>query len=87
MTGLRFYSGSSGKLSFRLRHRNDRHVRLVTQFFLERDNAIDQGEERMIFTHAYVLTRIVDGTPLTDEDIAGFANLTTEQFDAQTFAL
>jgi hypothetical protein len=41
----------------------------------------------VVFTHPDVFTRIVDGTSLTDEDIAGFANLTTEQLDAQTFAL
>ena len=40
----------------------------------------------MVFAHTYVLARIVDGTSLAYENIAGFAYLTTEQFDALTFA-
>ena len=70
-----------------LRHGDDGHIGLVAQFLLESDNAIHEREQGVVFTHTYVLTRIVDSTSLTDEDIAGFANLATEQFDAQTFAL
>ena len=88
MTGLPlFYQCQVGnRLRLCLRHRDDGHIGLVAQFLLERDNAVDQGEQGVVFTHTYVLTRIVDGTSLADEDIAGFADLTTEQFDAQTFA-
>ena len=81
------FMGSPGRLSFRLRHRDNRHEGLVVALLLESDDTVDEGEQGVILAHSDVLTRIVDGSPLTDEDVAGFAILTTEQFDAQTLAL
>lgn len=40
----------------------------------------------MVLAHAYIFARIVDGATLTDDDIAGDAMLTAEDFNAQTFA-
>ena len=36
----------------------------------------------MIFAHSDVLSRIVNSTSLTHEDIASFGNLSAEQFHA-----
>ena len=36
----------------------------------------------MILTHAYILARIVDGTTLTDNDVAGDTMLTAKNFNA-----
>ena len=71
------FMGSPGRLGFRLRHRDNRHEGLVVAFLLESDDTVDEGEQGVILAHSDVLTRIVDGSPLTDEDVAGFAILTT----------
>lgn len=40
----------------------------------------------MVFTDSHVFTRIVYGSPLADDDIAGFGKLTPEKFYAEAFA-
>lgn len=39
----------------------------------------------MIFTDTYILSRMVNGTPLTHEDVACFGNFPSEYLDAQSF--
>ena len=65
---------------------NDGHKGFVLAAFVELDDAVAECEEGMVLTHAYILTRIVDGATLTDDDIASDAGLTTIDFDTQTFA-
>ena len=65
-----------------LRGRNDRNVRSVFIGSLEFDNTVAQGEEGVVFTHSHVLTRIVNGTSLADDNVASLGELTTE--DLQT---
>ena len=57
-------------------------VAAVLTAFVELDHAVDEGEEGMIATDADVLAGIVGGATLTDDDVAGDALLTTEEFDA-----
>lgn len=40
----------------------------------------------MVFAHTDVVARIVDSATLADDDVTGDAMLTTEDFNAQTFA-
>ena len=40
----------------------------------------------MIPAHADVIAGVVDGAALADDDVTGDAMLTTEDFNAQTFA-
>ena len=40
----------------------------------------------MISAHADVIAGVVDGAALADDDVTGDAMLTTEDFNAQTFA-
>jgi len=40
----------------------------------------------MILTHTDVLTGVVDGATLTDDDVAGDAGLTAKNLHTQTFA-
>ena len=40
----------------------------------------------MISAHADVVAGVVDGAALADDDVTGDAMLTTEDFNAQTFA-
>ena len=61
--------------------------RLAVCFLVEAYGTINECEEGVVFTHTYVLTRIVNSTPLTDENVASFCKLTAEQFYAESFAL
>ena len=60
---------SFGKL---LGQRSDADERAALAFFAERYRSVDQSEERMVLTHAYVVARL--------------GELAAEQFDAESFA-
>jgi hypothetical protein len=74
MLGCRFDEG----------HRNHRSV--LTSF-AEFDDAVCQCEERVILAHADVLTRMVNRTPLANDDVAGDGWLATEDLYAQALAV
>ena len=54
--------------------------------FVEFHHTVDEGVERVILAHAYILARVVDGTALTHDDVAGDALLTAKNLNAQAFA-
>lgn len=49
--------------------------------FLELDGTVAKSKEGMVFTHSDILTRIVDGATLTNDDVTGDAMLTTKDFN------
>lgn len=53
---------------------------------MELDHTVDEGEEGMIAADADILTGVVGGATLADDDVAGDALLATEDFDAKSFA-
>ena len=60
--------------------------RAAFAFLAERYRSVDQGEERMVFAHADILTGIVNRAALTDDDVARLCELAAEQFDTEPFA-
>ena len=60
--------------------------RAVLTALVELHNAVDEGVEGVILTHADILAGIVDGAALTDDDVARDALLTTEDLNAKSFA-
>ena len=55
--------------------------------FCEGYSAVDEGIESVVFAHAYILSGVVNCAALTFDDVACFSILTTEYFDAESFAL
>ena len=49
---------------------------------MERYNTVNESEQSMIFTHTYVLTRIVYSTTLANDDVTSYAVLTTPNLNA-----
>lgn len=47
---------------------------------------INQCKQSVVFTHTNIQTWMVNCTTLTFDDVACFSKLTTEDFDAQSFA-
>ena len=52
----------------------------------EHYNAVYEGEESVVLTHAYVKTGVVYCATLALDDIAGLAVGTTEDFHTESFA-
>lgn len=71
-------------LGFGGNHRNAGTT--VFSFAFERNHAVGQGKKRMILAHAYIRARMVFGSALTYNDIAGGYGLSAEDFNAQAFA-
>jgi len=61
---------------------NDGDIAAVFATFVELDDAVDKSEESVVLTHTNVLTGVVGGTALANDDVAGDAFLTTKDFDA-----
>ena len=57
-------------------------VGAVLATLVELHDAIDEGEEGMVAANADVLTGVVSGTALADDDVAGDALLTAKDFNA-----
>ena len=70
-----------------LLYRSYAYVRLSRSLLAEYYCTVNQREEGVILTHTYVVTRIVNRTSLTNDDVACFSELTTEKFNAKSFAL
>lgn len=59
-----------------------RHETAVTAATtVEADDAVGKGEQRVVASHAHVLTRIVYGAALANDDVASDARLPPEKFD------
>ena len=65
--------------------RRNAHERTALAFLAERYRSVYQREERVILTHADVLTGTVYRAALTDDDVARLCELAAEQFDAESF--
>lgn len=63
------------------------YVRPVVPLTGESDDTVHECEEGVVLAHTYICTGIMYRTPLTDQNIASFGNLATEQLDAEAFAL
>lgn len=70
-----------------LRHGRYADIRSAVAFLGERNGSVNQGEERVVFTHAHILAGIMHRTPLTDDDVARLGKFAAEQFHAESFAL
>ena len=56
-------------------------------YVLERDDAIHEGEERIVFAFSHVVARMDSGAALAYNNRTGANLLTAKGFDAQTLAL
>ncbi len=54
--------------------------------FGEDNCAVDKSIDRVVFAHANVQARMVNGATLTFDDVAGLGKLTTENLDSESFA-
>ncbi len=60
------------------------HHAAVALTTLEGNNAVGEGEERVVAAHADILARIVNRAALANDDVAGDASLTTPDFHAES---
>ena len=74
-------------LSRLLCQRHYAHVRLVLTLLAERNRSVNEREQRVVLTHTYILTGVVNRTTLADDDVAGLSELTAEQLDTESLAL
>mgnify|MGYP003300071590 CR=1 FL=1 len=82
-----FYAWKAAlSLCFCLGCGDDGDVASVLLTFLEADGAIDESVESVILAHAHVVTGMVDGASLTNDDVAGLAGLATKNLHAQALA-
>ena len=68
------------KLSFHFREDRDKPSFLSSYF--ERYFPVNQSKESMVFAHSYVFAGMEFCSSLTDDNVAGFANLAAEYLDA-----
>lgn len=54
--------------------------------FGEENCAVDEGIDSVVFADAYVKAGVMHGAALTFDDVAGFALLTAEDFNAESLA-
>ena len=67
-------------------HWDDGDERLVVFFLLELNDAVAQGIEGVVFTHADILARVVLRATLTDDDVASDGCLSTENLNSESLA-
>lgn len=65
---------------------DDRNVASVLCTLLEADHAIYESVERMVAAHTHVLTGMMYSASLANDDVAGFASLSTPNLHAQSLA-
>jgi hypothetical protein len=63
------------------------NVRFVFPLAGELDGAVDEGVKSVVLTHAHVEARVVSGTPLTDDDVAGLYDFLAELLDSEPFGM
>lgn len=54
--------------------------------FGKHNHAVDEGEESVILTHAYILAGVMNGAALALQNVAGLSILATKNLYAKTFA-
>lgn len=64
-----------------------RHESLIVAAFFEFNHTISQSENGEVFTNAYILTRMVNCTTLTNDDVASNSRLTTIDLYTKALAL
>lgn len=64
----------------------DRHVTPTAAFLGEFHLAFGQGKERMVLTHAHIVTRIIFRSALPDDNIAREHRFAAEFFHTEPFA-
>lgn len=69
-------------LQFLLLGGNDADVAAILTAFVEFHHSVHEGVERMVFAHTDVLSGVVDGATLTDDDVTGDTMLTAKDFNA-----
>jgi len=84
-------SGGIRKSSYRFSpalfgQRGDAYIGFAFAFLAERYRAVYQREQRVVLAHADVEAGVVLGTALALDDVAGFSELTTEDFYTESFA-
>jgi hypothetical protein len=60
---------------------------LRSGLLLKLNLTIDQSEEGVILTHAYVITGAYSGSSLSDDDVAGYYGLTVSLLNAKALRL
>ena len=93
-TGTRYQIESPKKnnkyetnLLFRLnwaRNRIYRNVRTIVLLLSENHDTVHQSEQCVILTHTYILTWVVYGTTLTNQDVTSLSKLTTENLNTES---
>ena len=73
-------------LCFWLSFGNHRNDALVATGLAEVDGSVDQSEERVVLTDAHVVTRVVLGSALANDDVAGEALLATPNLYAKSLS-
>ena len=63
------------------------YIGLVLTLLAERNRSVNEGKQRVVLTHTYILTGVVNRTTLADDDVAGLSELTAEQLDTESLAL
>jgi len=64
----------------------NRNERTVVAFFGKHHRARYEGKQGVVFADADVFSRMVAGAALANNDVAGNGRLTSEDFNAQSFA-
>lgn len=67
--------------------RHNRNKSTVVTSLAEFNGAIGQCKQGPVFTNTNIFAGMVNGAPLTNEDIAIYCGLTAKDFNAQTLAL
>lgn len=63
------------------------HIRLTRALLAEANGTVNKCEKSVVLTHTDILTGIVYSTALANDDVTSLSELTTEQLNAQSFAL
>ena len=67
-------------------NRLDGDVRLIVTTLAEGYDTIAECEQCVVATHTHVLTRVVNSTTLTYDNVTCLCELTTKDLHAKTFA-
>ena len=70
-----------------LGQRSYAYIRFARRLLAELDGTVYQCEQRVILTDTHVLTRVVNGASLANDDVARLCELTTEKLHTESLAL
>lgn len=63
----------------------DRNKGLTSRFLVKANDTVYLGVKGVILTYVYIISGIVTGSPLPNDDIPGQGCLTSENFNAESF--